>query len=279
MEHRFDRPCLRAATFSLCALVVASCGGARSLGYTVPADAAVGYVYGDTTELEISLMGQRMRVAQRGTARYDVSFAPVPEGVAVTLSVAELEGAIEQPLGGSIGFDEEDVSGILAFVLDREGNATVTRAPEVTREASLMVSGPGLAHMFFPGLPDRRVTAGDAWADTVSFEGVEASGRRSERYVMAYRVRGDTAVDGRALTVIDVTGTNQTAAELSLSGMTVQLSADVEIEGEVLWDVARGIMYSSHSRASGQGRVTAPMLPNPAPVRIDARRTARVTGR
>ena len=66
-------------------------------------------------------------------------------------------------MGPPVTVDESHVDGSLEFSLDRLGNASVSARPTVQAEASQMVSGLGLAHTFFPGLPGRAVAPGDRW--------------------------------------------------------------------------------------------------------------------
>lgn len=257
----------------------ACAGGAPALEYGVPSPGDVRYSYGDTTVVAVSMMGQSMEMSQRGAAEYAVTFASAPAGVNVSMSVAELSGSLSQPMGAPIRFDEGDVEGALVFSLDREGNAVVAEMPAVRVEASQLVSGLALAHGFFPGLPGRTVAPGDTWVDTVSYNGTEGAGERSETGVFRYTVVGDTAVDGRDLTRIDVQGTSRTSAVVDVSGMSVRQESEVEVEGHVLWDAEAGLMVERRSEASGEGTASVPIAPNPIPIRIRSSQTIRLQGR
>ncbi len=259
-------------------LLAACAGGSPTLEYRVPAPDAVRYAYGDTSTVGISVMGQSMEISQQGSARYAVAFSPAAAGVSVTLTVSELSGTLTQPLGPPVRIDESDVEGALIFSLDRTGNAVIAERPEVEVGASQMVSGFALAHGFFPGLPGRAAVVGDAWVDTVRYEGAEGAGSRSETAILRYTVVGDTAVAGRDLLRIDVEGESETSAELEVAGMTVSQRSRLDIRGWVLWDAEAGLMYERRSESSGRGTASVPMVPNPIPIQVRSHQHARLEG-
>lgn len=264
---------------ALSASINACAGGASALEYGMPTPDEVRYAYADTLVVSVSVMGQSMELSQRGIAEYAVFFTPAASGVNVTMSVSELSGSIRQPMGAPVRIDEDDVEGVLVFTLDRFGNSVVTAQPSVETAASQMVSGLVLAHDFFPGLPGRTVDVGDAWADTVTYEGTEGDGRRSETAILRYAVIGDTVVANRPLRRISIAGTSQTSAELDLSGMTVSQSSEVDVEGYVLWDTGAGLMVEKRTTTEGRGTATVPISPNPIPIRIRSSQWVRLQGR
>lgn len=270
----------RLPTLLLLTFPAAACAGAApALEYGVPSPDEVRYVSDDTTSVRVSVMGQRMEMSQRATADYAVVFSPAPSGVNVTMSLTALDGVLTQPMGGPVQVDEGEVEGVLVFSLDREGNAVVTETPSVAVRASQMVSGLALAHGFFPGLPGRSAGVGDAWVDTVTFQGPEGAGTRSETSVLSYRVQGDTVVAGRRLLRLDVEGTTSSSAELAIAGMSVSQSSELETEGFVLWDPEAGLMVERHTSSTGRGTATVPVAPDPLPIRIDARQHVRLRRR
>lgn len=270
---------LRTILFAASAVLVSACaGGSPSLEYGVPTPDAVRYTYGDTTTISVSVMGQNLEMAQRGEVDYAVTFSPAPSGVAISMSVSRLEGTLSQPMGAPVRIDTDDVEGALVFALDREGNAVITEHPDVSLEASQMVSGLGLAHSFFPGLPGRSVAVGDMWTDTVSYEGSENGGDRAETGVYRYTVVGDTVVSGRSLLKIDVAGTSELSATLNVQGMSVSQRSEVEVEGWVLWDAQAGLMIERRSVASGSGTASVPIAPGPIPIQVRSTQHIRLQG-
>lgn len=260
------------------ALLSGCAGGAPALEYGLPTPDAVRYTYGDTTTVTVSIMGQTLEMAQRGVVDYAVAFAPAPSGVNVSMSVSELEGVLSQPMGASVRIDSDDVQGVLVFALDREGNAVIAEQPTVSVEASQMVSGLALSHTFFPGLPGRAVAVGDMWVDTVSYQGSEGAGDRSETGVYRYTVVGDTVVSGRSLLRIDVAGSNELSATLDVQGMSVSQRSEVEVDGWVLWDAEAGLMVERRSTATGSGTASVPVAPGPIPIQVRSTQVIRLAG-
>jgi hypothetical protein len=268
------------AIFGASSLLVA-CGppSPPALAYGVPSTTEVVYDFADTTYVVVSVMGQSLEMSQAGVARYAIDFSPAPRGVSVSLSVEALAATINQPMGAPLRIDENDVEGMLVFTLDRRGSSTVSREPEVQPQASLMVSGMSIAHTFFPRLPGRAVVAGEEWVDTVSFEGREGAGGRRETSVLRYTVVGDTVVSGRPLLVISLRGTTQSANDMSVSGMNVSQSSELEVQGRILWDYQRGMMVESVKRATGRGTASVPIAPAPLPITIESTQRARLRER
>lgn len=269
-------------TLSLAALslIVASCSGGPpsppALAYGEGPGGDLSYDFADTTEVDVSVMGQSMQLTQRGVATYDVSLANTADGVDVVMTVRSLAATLSQPMGAPVRVNESAVSGSLAFSLDRVGGVAITSRPTVADEASQMVSGLSLAHGFFPGLPGRAAMPGESWVDTVSWSGDEGPGARSERAILNYTVVGDTVVDGRSLLMISVTGETTVANDMVIAGMAVSQRSDLDVEGHVLWDLQTGTLFEQVRRASGPGQVSVPIAPAPLPIRVRTTQRARL---
>lgn len=268
----------RALPLLVLSSAIAACAGAPALEYGLPTPDEVRYSYADTSSVSVSVMGQSMELSQRGVAEYVVLFSPAPSGVEVTMTISELSASISQPMGAPVRIDEGDVAGALVFSLDRHGNAVIAELPRVEATASQMVSGLALAHGFFPGLPGRPAAAGDGWVDTVTYEGSEGAGRRSETTILRYTVTGDTVVAGRDLLHISFAGTSESFAELAVAGMSVSQSSEVEVEGRILWDAEAGLMVERRTVSSGRGTAAVPMSPNPIPIRTRSVQRVRLQG-
>ena len=264
------------ASLALCLAAGACAGGGVALGYRVPATPSVTYAYGDTTLIGISLMGQALEIAMRGSARYGMDFAPAAPGVQVTLSVETLDVSVTVPMAGEERVDESGVVGPLVFTLDPTGDAAVVSSPEISVTAARMISSLTTAHSFFPGLPDRVVGRGDRWVDTVAFEGDAELGATAEESIVTYTVLGDTVVDGRALLRIGLSGTTRSSNETTMGGFQVAQSSELTVDGHVLWDEEDGIMYELVRRGVGTGTVRIPMAQQPLPIELTTTQRARV---
>lgn len=269
---------MKARDFALLgvSIVLPACGGGpAALGYGLPAETRVTYAFGDTTTVSVNAMGQNMQIAFRGDADYGVTFARASAGVGVTLAVERLAATIDVPMGSPVRVTESAVNGVLAFTLDERGRATVTSTPEVEPAASPMVSGPMMAHTFFPRLPARVVVAGDRWTDTVAYR-VDGEPAAEESTVLDYTVAGDTVVDGRSLTRIDFTGTSSVSNSMKMGDMAVSQSSKLDVEGHVLWDASARVMYEMVSVGRGRGTVRVPIAPMPLPIEVTSTQRARL---
>lgn len=274
-----------ARRFSILAssLVLAACSSGLpsppALAYALPTPSEARYRLADTSAVSISMMGQSLELAQDGVADYVVTFESARDGIVVRLTVAELAATIKVPMGAPVRLDRTDVSGELVFTLDRRGNSTISEHLVVSDVATQMISNLALAHTFFPGLPGRAVAVEDSWVDTLSYEGSEGAGTRSERRVIRYTVVGDTIVAGRSLLVISLQGTAESTADMEFGGMAVKISSNVDVTGHVLWDVQGGLMFESVNIAIGSGNVSVPVAPVPLPIEVRSTRRIRLQGR
>jgi len=264
----------RIGALSLAVGCAGCAAGSATLGYRVPDVRAVTYAYGDTTLVGLSLMGQQLEIAMRGEADYGIEFGPAPAGVEVRLTVERLAAVVAVPMAGEETVDESAVQGPLVFTLGPTGDAAVVSTPEVSIAAARMISSLTTAHSFFPGLPDRAVVAGDRWVDTVAYEGDAELGATSEETVVTYTVVGDTVVAGRSLLHIGLTGTSRSSNQTTIGGMQVAQATELALEGHVLWDRDRGLMYEIVRRGTGSGTVRVPIAPQPLPVQVSVTQRA-----
>jgi hypothetical protein len=256
----------------LATVFVAACGGGPpsppALAYGEQTVSAAAYAYSDTTSVRVSVMGQTMELSQHGIAEYDVVFDEAPSGVDVLLSVRSLSASLNQPMGPPVRVDESMVVGDLVFTLSRVGDPTVTRRPEVSDEASQMVSGLSLAHSFFPALPGRTAVPGESWVDSLDYSGEDGPGVRSETSVLRYTVVGDTVVGGRSLLHIEVAGTATVSNAMVIAGMDIDQASDLDVSGYVLWDLQAGIPFEHYRESTGTGQVRIPISPFPLPIEV-----------
>jgi len=272
----------RISWLSLTAVAVASCGGGPpsppALAYRLPSETEVTYVVNDTVTVGLEMLGQSLDIEVGSTALYGVSFARADDGVQVTLTVEDLAAQITVPMAGPMSFDESIVSGDLVFTMDRRGDVTVLSTPEVDEAGAQLLMPLQIAHSFFPGLPGEAVPVGTTWVDTVSFAEAEASGA-SQVSILEYQLVGDTVVDRRSLQTISFHGTMAVSQTMSMQGIEAEQSTDVELQGHVLWDSQRGLMFERDTRVSGIGTVTVAPLPAPVPTRMEGRMRARLQSR
>jgi hypothetical protein len=64
-----------------------------------------------------------------------------------------------------------------------------------------------------------------------------------------------------------------------MQGAQLEQSSDLALDGHVLWDLQRGLMFERATRMSGTGSVQTPLLPARLPTRLEMRSTARLNPR
>jgi hypothetical protein len=252
------------------ALGLAACAGPGGSGpggglmYRVPESPAAVYLTGDTSNIDIDAgaMGS-FRMRETATSTVAFTFARAEEGVRVTANFQELSARLTQPMGGAQSITEADVVGDFVFTLDPQGHSTAVSTPEVRGAVAPLANLQALAYEFFPILPGGAVGPGDSWTDTLSYALELPQGDSESTSVMTYTLQGDTAVDGRTLLHIALTGTNDVTQTGVLGGMDVILTISGDIEGTILWDAARSLYVSGDFRRDMDGTVEVPTVGMP----------------
>jgi hypothetical protein len=263
-----------------CSVVFASCATGTpappALAYRLPEPASVTYVAGDTLSIEINALGQALALDVGSTARYGVSFERSGDGLAVRLAVQELDAQVSMPMLGPMRVDEQIVQGDLLLTLDRRGEVTIVASPDVEEAASAFFAGPMIAHSVFPGLPGRAVQPGDSWVDTVAIAEDGDTGESSQETITTYTVVGDTQMDGRSLLEISFAGTTEMRQTMAMQGAEIEQRTSMSVEGRVLWDMQRGLMFERETLSRGTGTVRVALAPMPLPTRVESRSRVRL---
>jgi hypothetical protein len=263
-------------------IALAACGtgggGPPALAYRLPTPAEASYDVLDTATIAIDALGQSLELEVGSEAVYRLAFARADDGVTVTLSVDDLAATVSVPMAGPIAVDESSISGDLVFTLDRRGDAELVAAPEIDAAAGQLLPPLQIANSFFPALPGSAVGPGDTWVDTISYayDGGGAvtnpgdAGAGTQLSILRYTAVGDTVVGGTPLLRIAFTGTSEISNTLSMQGAEIQQSTSLQLDGQVLWDLQRGIMFERRTTSTGTGRVRVAMLPSELPTRFQA---------
>ena len=274
---------VRLFTIALASLALSACGGGgppspAGLAYALPNPATVTYVTADTAFIDIDAGGQMMQMTQAASATYAASFSRAGDGVEVTLSVEDFSARLTQPMGAPITADEAGIDGPLVFSLSRQGDVTIGSLPELSGNAAQLYAPMSTAYAFFPGLPGTAVGPGDMWTDTVAYEGSEGPGDISAVFIMSYTVVGDTVADGMTLLKLGVTGSAESEVNASIQGMEMFQSVTGDMEGYVLWDTGRGLVYEYYLSMEGQGSVEVAIAPDPMSIRVRGESRTRLSG-
>jgi hypothetical protein len=273
---------MRSRLLALAAVSVAvtGCGGGppapAGLAYSLPDPPAVTYTTADTALMDIDAGGQAFQVDVATSSTLGATFARVADGVRVSLEVKKLSGSQSNPMGAPVTADASGISGPLVFSLDRRGVATVVSQPEVQLSAQTFFQPLAVAHTFFPRLPGRAARAGDAWTDTIHYEGPQGAGSVNTTAVMKYTVMGDTLVGGRSLVKIGVEGSADSRASGSFGGMDFSQNMSGTTTGWVLWDLGRSLMTEMFDDSDAKGSMDVSAASFPLTVHVRGRSRARL---
>ena len=258
---------LAAASLALSACVGGGPSGPPGLAYALPNPAAVTYVTGDTTVMDIDAGGQAMQVTVSESTVLDATFERAAEGVQVTLEVKDLNATVANPMGATSG-DESGITGPLVMSLDRRGVVTVISQPQLTETASQYFQPLSVAHGLFPRLPGRAAGVGESWTDTIRYEGQQGPGKVSAVTVVTYTVEGDSVLDGRSLVKISMKGSSESTAGGVITGMDFTQNVTGTLTGWVLWDQGRRLMMETYGETDGRGTMKVSAAPFPLGVRL-----------
>jgi hypothetical protein len=230
----------------------------------------VTYVVGDTVSIAIQVPGQSLELALRSAATYRLEHEPRAGGLHVTATVERLAADVSVPMAEAMSMDESALEGDSSFDLDGRGHATSISAPTGSSVgAQVYAAGaPLIAHALFPRLPGRAVSAGDSWADSVSYHADGDSGESVVTSSLTYTVTGESRVTGRTLTDIDFVGTAAVTQNLSLEGATITQESQLDVSGHLRWDAAAGVLHDSELTMEGPGNVRMALLPAALPTKV-----------
>ena len=271
----------RLAAFAAVSLGLAACGGGgppspAGLAYSLPDPATATYLSGDTVNVDIDAGGQSMQQRVAIAVTYGATFTRAAEGIQVSMEVQDFNARVTQPMGGPVTVDGSGIDGPLVFTLDRRGDATLVAEPTLSGQVQEMFPSLTTAHSFFPGLPGTAVDVGETWTDTLNIEGPQGTGEVNAMSIITYTVVGDTVVDGRGLTKITYTGTQEASSAGVTMGMDFTQQVSGTMEGYVLWDMGAGLMVERFTDSEGRGSIEVSAAPFPLGIRARSQSTVRL---
>ena len=247
---------------------VSSPAPAGGLGFDLPSVPEATYVAGDSLRISVQSPLGALTIEMDSEMTLGMSFARVSDGVEVTAAVREFGASLNNPMTGTTSVDEGDVEGPLVFVIDRDGDATVSALPSVDGGVEQLRPFMSLPHEIFPRLPGRVVTSGDSWVDTVAWSGSQAEGSFSSTTVYTYTLTGDTAIAGARLLRIGVAGEATLEGSARAQGASIQQSLTGTTSGYYLWNPDEGLVHAAELDRTLEGTLSLPSMNLPSmPIR------------
>lgn len=254
------------ATAAAAVLLPACSGGPgpeepAPLAFVLPDLSSVTYVLTDTGSLAMKTPMGDVDSETAWSTTLEMNFADDPGGVRVTATLSEFAASASLPGMGEVSSDLNAVEGSLEAVIDSRGRAREISSPQLTGPAAELGVFEGLVHQIFPRLPARVAEPGMSWVDTLSWSSDESESKISTTAISSYTVVGDTVVEGRALLKLGVTVETTSETTMSQAGMQLTMEDAGTQEGTVLWDAARGLLFSQELRRQSTGTLSMEGMP------------------
>ena len=282
---------LRRTFAATLALALTACGGARteaptpsavtSLGYALPEINPVTYTAADTARVDIELQpGMPLEQTMGQSSRVRLSFAPTmgtAGNLTVTASFIDFGAFMESSMTGREDVGADAVQGEHTLSLTPEGVITQVGGPELSPEIQQLMQGENMFNDFFLRLPNRTVTVGDSWSDTVSAVTEMDGATSTNETIIVSTLRGDTTVGGRTLWIIDSSKSTHALVEGSVQGMDMRNELSGTVSEMSLWDPSRRLLVFNRSNGEMTGTVSMPAAGmNDMPLRVTNTRTIRL---
>ena len=155
-----------------------------------------------------------------------------------------------------VGNDAWDGDFVLSLTPD--GEVEQVSGPDLPEEVQDMTMGQNMFADFFMHLPNRIVTPGESWTDTLHVENETEGARSVNETIIVSTLRGDTTIAGRTLWVIDAVKSSSLLVEGNMQGMDMRNELTGTVNEVSYWDPARRLLVSSRSTGTMTGTVSMP---------------------
>ena len=253
------------------ALGLAACGGGQpeapspattELGYTMPASNPVTYSSVDTARVNIEIQpGMAMEQTMGQNSRVRLAFAPVmgtAGNLNVTASYVDFVAFMESSMMPRQEVGVDALQGDFVLSVTPQGEVDQVSGPDLPEEVQGMMMGQNMFADFFVRLPNRVVSVGESWTDTVTAENEVDGARSVNNTVIVSTFRGDTTVAGRTLWLIDSNKSTSVLVEGNMQGMNMRNELTGTVTERTLWDPTRRLLVSSNSTGTMTGTVSMP---------------------
>ena len=272
-------------------LGLAACGGGQPteepvpaetlLGYSLPALNPLTYSAADTARVDIELQpGMPLEQKMGQSSRVRLSFAPTmgtAGNLTVTAQFIEFGAFMESSMTGREDVGADAVQGEFTLSVTPEGVVEEVAGPDLPPEVQQMMMGQNMFADFFVRLPNRVVTPGETWTDTVSTTNDMDGATSTTTMITVSTLRGDTTVAGRRLWIIDRSRSSHALVEGNVQGMDMRNEMSGTVSETTLWDPARRLLVSSRGTGEMTGSVSMPAAGmNDMPLRVSNTRTIRL---
>lgn len=229
------------------ALLLPAAAGAQTLRYEAGHEPAT-YRRAQTDRVVQTVAGQQQRIDIESFWRFTVETTAADDGLVVRI-VHDSLGLSSVPAGAdSLDFSALIGEPVIAR-MDRRGEVREVTLPDPLPPAAGRLDLATAYRTFFPVLPEGRLEAGDAWADTVRVSheqnGVDIAVTRIDRYT----ARGLEEVAGRRAARVDYVASFVLEGRGSQNGAEVVLTGTGGGEGTWWFDPGAGVYLGGDERS------------------------------
>ena len=228
--------------------------GADTLAYRLPAPPAATYEITNASSLSAGTPMGNMELDIDIAMTLELAFAAAEGGeMRVTGEVTAFELSTSDPFMGtpqSTGL--EAVGGALDLTLNRQGQTGIANRLTMAAQMEQFSIFETVRHSIFPRLPGQEAEPGAMWVDTVA-QVFDDSGS-SNTTIFNYTLVGDTMVENRMLSKIELTG-DLRIQETVTTGVTTEMAGP--FSGFLLWNRERGLVAGSEIEQTLEGTTKA----------------------
>lgn len=234
--------------------------GGAALAYAVPTGSALVYEIGDTSVVNMDIMGNAMQIVARSASTVELALAAAGSGLNGTLTFRAVAGEVTNPMGPPVTISPGDMPGPTSLAVTPRGAITITARPEMSTIMTQVFGSESYVQRMFIRVPGRAVQPGATWTDTVSTSEQAAGMNQSGTSIVTSTLRGDTVVAGTRLLIID----SKTVATQQVSGSNEGVEVRQSLAGTTtavtLWDPARGAIVERKETGTLTGSMELPAM-------------------
>jgi len=230
-----------------------------ALAYGVPALSPATFTVADTATFRVhaGAMGDmHVTSAYDGTA--EVTAAPDDDGFTAAVTFPQFSGSLQTQANGGVTVDERGIAGAFTVTVGPRGPISVVDRPALSPELLDVVGAESLVRPLFVQLPDRAVTPGDSWVDTVTSVEESEGSRTEATTVITSTLAGDTLVGDRRLLLFRTRAENRIEMNGVSGGTQVQQLLTGVTEGTVIWDDQLNLLVERREDGELAGTLAMP---------------------
>jgi len=204
--------------------------------YHVHDTMAITIASADTMATTIALAPGGIELTAVAITSLRLAFEEESDGMRVVAEIVDFGGSVGNPEMGMQTLEKDDAQGEMVFLVGSKGVTESVSRPDLSDDAGQFSLFNQLPHDLFPGLPGGAVEAGDSWSDSVVWRSSAGGMATTSTASRAYRLVGDTLLDGRSVLEISLLADVQISGSGSQGGIATSQYIEGIVMGRLFWD-------------------------------------------